>query len=205
MLPRDGLWNTTHTGKRIYIRDPREHDFCIEDIAHGLANICRYGGQCISFYSVAEHCIRGAAHAHNPTLALEFLLHDAAEAYVGDAVRPLAQCIPDYCEIRDNMQWTINRKFGFPASMSKECEVIDERMLSTEARIMFVHADKWWESPGFAEPYENEFVLLKDRPRLDDSRGHHETARALDRSFMPPRQAKRLFLEKFNELIRGVM
>src|ERR1700731_1917489 len=36
---------------------PASSDFTIEDIAHGLANICRYSGQCSNFYSVAEHSI----------------------------------------------------------------------------------------------------------------------------------------------------
>lgn len=45
------------------------------------------------FYSVAEHCVHASVIIDEvlgrPDLALDALLHDAAEAYTGDLVRPL--------------------------------------------------------------------------------------------------------------------
>ncbi len=35
--------------------NPTEDTICIEDIAWGLANTCRFGGQSLEFYSVAQH------------------------------------------------------------------------------------------------------------------------------------------------------
>src|ERR1700710_1218663 len=62
--------------------DPWSSEFTLEDIAHGLANICRYAGQCRSFYSVAEHSI----HVSQTATGFEYeaLMHDAAEAFLGD-------------------------------------------------------------------------------------------------------------------------
>jgi len=48
------------SGRRFDFLNPRGSDFGIEDIAHGLAHICRYSGQCRAFYSVAEHSILGS-------------------------------------------------------------------------------------------------------------------------------------------------
>src|SRR5207248_1661023 len=67
---------------------PRAEDICIEDIAHGLAMTCRYGGQCLRFYSVSEHSVL-VSRLVAPEFAREALLHDASEAYIGDMIRPL--------------------------------------------------------------------------------------------------------------------
>src|SRR5689334_25068051 len=72
---------------------PHDSPFTIEDIAHGLANICRYSGQCRRFYSVAEHALLVAETAAG--FELEALMHDAAEAFLGDITRPLKQMLPE--------------------------------------------------------------------------------------------------------------
>jgi hypothetical protein len=64
---------------------PGESAFTIEDIAHGLANICRYSGQCNSFYSVAEHSLLVSEVAKG--FEFEALLHDAAEAFLPTEVK----------------------------------------------------------------------------------------------------------------------
>lgn len=73
-------WLTTYTGKKFYPFDPNPDDISILDIAHALSNICRYGGHCSIFYSVAEHSIR-VHDTVRKELRLVALLHDAAEAY----------------------------------------------------------------------------------------------------------------------------
>jgi hypothetical protein len=61
---------------------------CIEDIAHSLALTNRYNGMTRYPYSVAEHCVRMALCDDLPGHPLAKLLHDAAEAYIGDIVKP---------------------------------------------------------------------------------------------------------------------
>ncbi|HEU4751891.1 MAG TPA: hypothetical protein VFU47_02205, partial [Armatimonadota bacterium] len=41
---RNGDWMQTFTGSRFYPFDPRVSEVRIEDIAHALANLCRFGG-----------------------------------------------------------------------------------------------------------------------------------------------------------------
>jgi hypothetical protein len=81
-----------------HVLDPRAKDIEIEDIAHALANKCRFTGHCKVFYSVAEHsyrlvdllCEQGQ---REPRILLQGLLHDAAEAYVTDVAKPLKECL----------------------------------------------------------------------------------------------------------------
>lgn len=206
MAAKQGFWLSTYSGKRIYPLDLNEDDFVIEDIAHGLSNACRYAGQSVSFYSVAEHSVRGSIHASNPKVALEFLMHDAAEAYLGDAVKPLTELLSEYNILIDKMQSVINKKFGLPWPMSNECKEIDERMLRTEAEAVFLHNDKWWEQPRYGEPYLNEWKFNKDRARIGIATGSDDvpTAQPIDMQFWPPRLAKRFWLLRFEELTREV-
>lgn len=75
-------WFTTFTGKVFGPRECEPSDICVEDIAHSLSNICRYGGHCKTFYSVAEHCERLTLLVP-PPLKIHALLHDAPEALTG--------------------------------------------------------------------------------------------------------------------------
>jgi hypothetical protein len=78
---------------------PKDIDFATE-IAAPLSRIARFAGQVPMFYSVAEHCVRGAdaiiAEKKVPAYvamqaALAFLLHDDHEAFAGDLTRPFLQ------------------------------------------------------------------------------------------------------------------
>lgn len=92
----------TYTGKAInpFTITPEQID--IRDIAHALSGINRYGGHGREFYSVAEHSIRLVDHAAQYAgkaepgteyrwiaLMRALLLHDAAEAYLGDIITPI--------------------------------------------------------------------------------------------------------------------
>ena len=75
-------------------------DIQIQHIAHSLSRLCRYNGHVEGFITVAGHSIRCAQRAietDRRDVALECLIHDAAEAYIGDLVRPLKNH-PDFKE-----------------------------------------------------------------------------------------------------------
>ncbi len=90
----------THSGIAWNLLDPDPESVRIEDIAHALSNQCRYNGHCKEFYSVAEHSVR-VASCLPPKHQLAGLLHDAAEAYIGDIVRPLKPLLRDYRAIEE--------------------------------------------------------------------------------------------------------
>ena len=63
--------------------DVTTDDFDLVFIARGLSRIGRYLGSGAHYYSVAEHCVE-LSHRVPEEYALEALLHDATEAFVGD-------------------------------------------------------------------------------------------------------------------------
>lgn len=83
----------TVTGKELDIFALTQEDIDISDIIHALSLINRYNGHTKFPYTVAQHSVYVAQleykHSQNARKALAGLLHDAAEAYVGDIVRPL--------------------------------------------------------------------------------------------------------------------
>jgi 5'-deoxynucleotidase YfbR-like HD superfamily hydrolase len=83
--------------------NPKPEMILIEDIAHGLANNCRWNGHTQKFWSVAQHCCMMYDLAPN-SKKLQYLLHDAEEAYWGDMIKPLKNKIKQSCpEIIDLM------------------------------------------------------------------------------------------------------
>lgn len=74
---------TTWSGRMIDYANPSPDDIYINDIATALSRECRYAGHASHFYSVAQHSVLCSRIVH-PNLAIEALLHDAAEAYIKD-------------------------------------------------------------------------------------------------------------------------
>lgn len=92
----------------------------IEDIAHSLARQCRYNGHCDGFLSVARHSIWVSEKLEDEGLSAQVqlagLLHDAAEAYLGDLVRPLKHTAfgEEYLKVESALERVIATKFNLP-------------------------------------------------------------------------------------------
>lgn len=131
-MNRNNSWIQTYTGKKFFPLDPDPDLICIEDIAHALANLCRYGGHSKMFYSVAQHSLIVSRMSTN--YPLHGLLHDASEAYLGDMVRPLKH-LPEmapYREAEDRLQSMIFERFGLDRFMPEEVYRNDKVALANE-------------------------------------------------------------------------
>lgn len=147
--PRRGDWMQTYTGKRFWPLDPSPEDIDPLDIAHALSLVCRYGGHVRRFYSVAEHCVL-MSYAVAPEHALWALLHDAAEAYIGDMVRPLKRFMPEFRDAEDGILLCIALRFGLPWDvknphrMPDEVRDADNRIIRTERAAVLNRTDEHW-------------------------------------------------------------
>lgn len=128
---RRGDWMQTASGRQFWPLDPRPEEIVIGDIAQALSQLCRYGGQSIRFYSVAEHCVHVANHA--PTeLKLTALLHDASEAYLCDIIRPIKSFLTNYLEIEAGLERAIAERFGLVYPWAPEVKRLDTAILADE-------------------------------------------------------------------------
>jgi hypothetical protein len=147
---RRGNWSETFTGKKFWTMDPAPEDICIEDIAHALSLICRYGGHSKHFYSVAQHSINVSRvlceDGFNERIQLYGLLHDASEAYICDIPRPLKEQIHGYIQYEDMIQAVVYFHFyiGQPDKYITDLvKYVDDLVLYNEAKILMNNTDGW--------------------------------------------------------------
>jgi 5'-deoxynucleotidase YfbR-like HD superfamily hydrolase len=148
---RRGPWVQTASGGRFYVLDPRADEVRIEDIAHALSHVCRYGGHVRTFYSVAQHCYL-VSYLVPQRLALWGLMHDAAEAYVGDVVQPLKVALraraASYDEIEHQVELVIAQRFRLHTLSSHDQQIVkhaDIVALATERRDLMGPIPGDWE------------------------------------------------------------
>ena len=144
---RHGDWMQTASGIAFWPVDPRPEDVRIYDIAHSLSNMCRYGGHCTTFYSVAQHSVL-VSRALPPELKMWGLLHDASEAYVVDVPRPLKPFLTGYREAEDSVMAAIADAFDLcPRTMPSEVKRIDNAILADEATQIMGPPPRAWTLP----------------------------------------------------------
>jgi hypothetical protein len=132
----------TRSGRYFDFTKPHEHDFVIEDIADALANICRFNGHC-PFYSVAQHSV-AVSWLVPQEYAMEGLMHDAAEAYLGDVTAPLKMLLAKvYGPIEDATEAAIATRFGLKEPKHPSIKIADLGMLKLEHKKLFARYEEW--------------------------------------------------------------
>lgn len=133
----------SYSGAAIDFMDPHEDQIDIEDIAHALSLLCRFGGHCREFYSVAQHSVLASENVESG-YELEALLHDATEAYLVDMPRPIKQVLKGYRDIETGLDKVVRQKFSLPEKMSGAVHLVDNQMLATEKRDLMKISERPW-------------------------------------------------------------
>jgi 5'-deoxynucleotidase YfbR-like HD superfamily hydrolase len=156
---RRGEWMQSYSGRQLYPLDPLPEDVCFDDIAIGLSRECRYGRQCREFYSVAEHSVIVSLYVERfatqmgwlpgevSDAALEGLLHDGSEAYLGDVPRPLKyqRAMRGYKKIEAKWTEAIYTHFGVCSTEQsrKLVKSVDRALLANEIDALMYDPDMW--------------------------------------------------------------
>lgn len=138
---KDGYFNT-QSGIKVSIHHPTPDMIDIQDIAHALSNLCRFGGHTSEFYSVAQHSVLVQILAHRagaiPSVVFAALMHDATEAYVQDVISPLKHILGEkYNEVERRFQRVIGYKFGITVGLFDKIKVFDRQALEIEHAYFF--------------------------------------------------------------------
>ncbi|WP_330114894.1 phosphohydrolase [Pseudomonas sp. JS3066] len=136
-------WILTRSGKRFDLQSPSAKMVDAADIAYSLGQLCRFNGHTGAFYSVAQHSII-VADLVPAEHQLQALLHDAAEAYVGDMASPLKKMLPEYRQIELRVWHAICAHFHIEPELAPCVQDADLIALATERRdLMPAHPDAW--------------------------------------------------------------
>lgn len=164
--------------------DPKFLD--INDIAHALSQLCRYGGHTSQFYSVAQHSILVSSYLPQE-YCLWGLMHDATEAYLCDLPRPIkmfSKIGEPYREIEQRLMEVIAARFGLSMPIPEIVKHMDNWILLAEARDL-LEPRSWQKKARQAFPATYQF---------------HEVAPILPLDCL---DAKHIFLERFTTFYGG--
>jgi hypothetical protein len=168
-------------GRRVQPLEAAPGDIDLEDVAHALSNLCRFGGHTRVFFSVAQHsCLVAdavAAAGGSPEETLWALLHDAAEAYLGDLAHPLKHSPygDAYRVAEERLQAVVCARFGLAADTPARVKRVDRSLLASERLALMADAWEWPELAG-VDPLDVEIEPWS------------------------PERARREFLERFERL-----
>lgn len=123
--------------------NPEIHDFDIDVIAHALSNLCRFTGHTHRHYSVAEHCVL-VSRIVPAEFALDGLMHDAAEAYLGDVASPLKAMLPEYKRIEARVEAALAKHFNLAFPIPPEVKHADKQLYRQELRQITNGHDNLW-------------------------------------------------------------
>lgn len=177
----------TRTGKLLDVLRPELSQIDIEDIAAGLGYQPRFTGQMSEFYSLAAHSIL-VSFLVPPSLALQGLLHDAAEAYINDIPRPVKPLLRDYKPMEETIGHAIMRRYGLSLPLAREVREADTVAVCIEQFMLLPDTPYW---PHVLTQQDIDGVFSQIDTHL------------FDFEVYDPEDSRLAFLRRFTELYNG--
>lgn len=146
-----GPWMQVGGGRIFYPLDPRPEEVHIDDIATSLSRIVRYNGHSDIWITVAQHTCNCVTLAQQDDMDDRFLyamlMHDSAEAYVGDMIRPLKVFMPEFQGVEDKVYAVIKEALEIPEVPHVVIKYYDNLAWAWEKRDFFRSAREWPNTP----------------------------------------------------------
>lgn len=188
----------TYTGKIFDPLDMNVEDVDIKDIAHALSYSCRFNGHCRNFYSIAEHSYAVSRYLEfigcDARIQMRGLLHDGAEAYLGDIIRPIKQEV-SVLEIYERfildrifIKYEVKLSTPSPGDLDLIIMEADDKILLTEAERLIDGDTSCWNLNCTASLSKE--ALQKSMPEVHFG--------------WSPVYSEMKFLERFNKLTERV-
>lgn len=142
---RNGRFNVC-SGIEFDFQNPTTGMIAINDIARGLAYKPHFGGHSPKFFSIAQHSILAVKMLpynwieNEPDMVLAALLHDAAEAYIGDIIKPIKELLPVFQEIEDKIIKVIFKKFDLDINCLPVIKEYDIKAQEFEFKAFYENA-----------------------------------------------------------------
>lgn len=171
----------THTGRLIDLKNMVSSDVNIQDIVDGVSVIKRFNGRgltvlqhTLSMFDYVRAMYRGK---YREELLCAVLVHDLAEAYIGDIIQPVKAAVPQIAGLEQLVQYAILHKllccscsdrFEVPSyllpnsTLSGHVKHIDRIALAAEYKLLFgdyTKTDDVWE---INELPQNEVLRMGD-------------------------------------------
>jgi 5'-deoxynucleotidase YfbR-like HD superfamily hydrolase len=186
-----GPFIQTLSGRRVNPLDAAASDIDPADIARALANLCRFGGHSRGFYSVAQHsaivCDLLEERGATPDELMAALLHDAAEAYLGDLPHPLkhrSELGAAFRVAEKRLETVIAERFALPDATAR-VKPLDRALLAAERRVFSEVSWHWPELDG-AEDLELEIEPWAPERAREEFTRRYERIDALRRTADAP-------------------
>lgn len=113
---------------------PEESKYSIEDIALNLSHMNRFTGSSEHAYNVAQHSVYVSLFFIDKKEALQALMHDSVEAFLGDVAKPLKNLLPDYRKIELECEAAICKKYGIAFPFDPRVKDADNSVFVAERR-----------------------------------------------------------------------
>lgn len=158
----------TVSGRYVNVFEPKPEMFCIEDIAHALSMMPRFGGHLPFWYSVADHSVYSCGQA-SEEYKFTALMHDCSEAFLMDIPKPIKSGIAGYEQIEDNLMKFLANLFGFIYPLPEEVKAIDKNMLEWEWDNLMLKSKKADWGPRSKEMFLEQFQRYNPLPSRNSS------------------------------------
>lgn len=160
--------------------EPTQEMVGIDVLAHVLSQQCRFAGHTNKFYSVAQHCVMVSVMCEEED-AMWGLLHDASEALIVDVPRPLKrhESFKFYMETEQKIMDVVCARYGLQLTMPESVKAADDLALALEFR---------------------DLMHYPMREIIADSIFNCDLKQFTEINPLFPTDAKRVFLERFNQI-----